>query len=192
MKLVQGKGVNDYDGKVTINGKPIKSYVVWTSMLNRCYSKRYQERYPTYIGCEVCDAWLSFKNFKEWFDRNYRWDLDELGIRIELDKDLLSTDGKRYSSETCVFIPHEVNNFMTNKQKTNKTGAIGAFWDKKRKRWRVNISDFKTGIYVCVGLYKTLNDANTAYNSARQIQALSVKEYMRELGYCDNIVEAIK
>ena len=66
-KLVFGVGVNDLDYRtrvyeyVTEDGgrrvqKPVflcKYYTVWESMLRRCYSKKYLESYPTYIGNSV-------------------------------------------------------------------------------------------------------------------------------------------
>ena len=63
-KLVYGVGVNDLGYRtqvweyVTKDGgervrKPVficKYYEVWTNMLKRCYSKKYMERNPSYIG----------------------------------------------------------------------------------------------------------------------------------------------
>lgn len=38
-RMVCGFGVNDSNEKVKINGKIIKSYTVWRSMLLRCYDE---------------------------------------------------------------------------------------------------------------------------------------------------------
>ena len=81
-QLIFGIGVNDYDGHVRINGKIIKSYDVWHSMIERCYSKKSHKKRPTYIGCKVHKEWLYFSNFKKWFDENYI-------EGYELDKDIL-------------------------------------------------------------------------------------------------------
>ncbi len=70
-KLVWGVGINDLgyrthvQEEVTKNGgKKIrktvflcKYYVAWRNMLQRCYSKKYLESYPTYIGTSVCNEW---------------------------------------------------------------------------------------------------------------------------------------
>lgn len=53
-KLLYGVGLNDYDGKINVNGKILKFYKVWQSMLSRCYDFKYHSRYPAYIGCSVC------------------------------------------------------------------------------------------------------------------------------------------
>ena len=35
-------------------------------MYDRCYSKRYHDRSPQYIGCSMCDDWLDDQaTFKE-------------------------------------------------------------------------------------------------------------------------------
>lgn len=104
VRLVCGKGTNDSPEPVKVSGKHIPSYVKWQDMLRRttpkCWSK-----YPTYTGCEVSVEWLSFITFKTWFDQNHvpGW---------ELDKDLLG-NSKLYSSETCVFVPQEINSLFT-------------------------------------------------------------------------------
>lgn len=36
------------------NKEYCRQYITWHSMLQRCYSKKYQETRPTYEGCEVC------------------------------------------------------------------------------------------------------------------------------------------
>lgn len=59
-KLVQGVGVNDADYTLhkheVINGKrkvvgTYPDYTRWASLFRRCYSKKEQDRYPTYKGC---------------------------------------------------------------------------------------------------------------------------------------------
>lgn len=101
-RLIYGVGINDYDGFVRSKGKTLHSYQVWKGMLRRCYD--YNEKsYKTYggVGVYVCNEWLSFSKFKEWFDKNYIKGCD-------LDKDSLGVvdfDGNRYySPESCCFL----------------------------------------------------------------------------------------
>lgn len=190
-KLVYGVGVNDYKGKISVEGKFIKSYETWKNMLDRCYSEKHQDKCPTYIGCTVSEEWLSFSNFKKWFDEHYRWDLDELGLRPSLDKDLLSEDNKVYSAETCVFLPNKVNSFLANKQSNNTSGFTGVYWDKRASKWRAQINDFHTGKKKYLGLFTDIELANQSYIKAREIESLKVKDYLRELGYGDNIIDKI-
>lgn len=193
MKKVFGVGINDYNGKVRIGENKIKSYQVWQSILERCYSEKCQNKNPTYIGAAICDEWLLFSNFKRWFDTNYPDELArELDIRFEIDKDLLSGESKIYSPNTCIFLPKKVNSFMTNKKSSNSSGYIGVLWDKKREKWRAQINEFNTGKHVHLGYFVNIEDAGNVYVKAREIEAEKVKEYLRELGYNEKIINKIK
>ena len=81
------------------------AYSRWTSMLERCYSEKYQNKFPSYIMCTVSDRWHDLQNFGKWFDNNYIED-------YHLDKDLLLPGNKIYSENTCIFIPQDVNSFL--------------------------------------------------------------------------------
>lgn len=114
-KLVSGICVNDFEGVVNKNGKMIKSYTIWKAMLQRCYSEKLHLKYPTYIGCSVCDEWLLFSNFKKWFDENYK-------EGFNLDKDILVEGNKIYSPDTCRFVPTYINNLLTDRR--NARGCL--------------------------------------------------------------------
>ena len=192
VKLSYGVGINDFEGQVNINGKKIKSYQVWKNMLARCYSEKIHNKRPTYIGCLVCDEWLYFSNFKKWFDENYRWDLDEKGLRPCLDKDLLVEGNKMYSPETCIFIPNKVNGFLTNKQLNNVSGYAGIGFFKISNKWRVQIKDFTTNKNKHIGLFDDIEVATKAYNRARTLEVEKCREYMKNLGYDDKIISKIR
>ena len=115
-KLIFNNGINDYDDITYRNGRDIKSYSVWHSMLQRCYDDKYHIKHPTYEGCTVCDEWLYFSNFKKWFDENYI-------EGTQLDKDIFSKN-KVYSPETCCFVPREINVLMSQIERFNN-GVIG-------------------------------------------------------------------
>ena len=59
-KLVCGAGFNDKTRPVNVDGKDVKEYGLWRSMLERCFSEKYQTRYPTYKGCNVSDNFLNY------------------------------------------------------------------------------------------------------------------------------------
>lgn len=117
-KLVYGIGVNDFEGNVYENGKPIKSYSTWKHMLERCYSEKLHSRNPTYIGCSVCDEWQSFSNFKKWFDGNY---VEE----FHLDKDIILEGNKIYSPEFCRFVPQYLNKLLTDSRNARGDLPLG-------------------------------------------------------------------
>lgn len=119
-KPVCGIGYKGMEPAVGSDGKHLKSYVVWKSILTRVTSdKRYED-------VKVCQEWLDYRNFKMWFNSNYI-------EGFEIDKDLLSGDDKVYSPNTCIFLPPEVNKMITSSQ-LNATGV-----HKKRNKWRARL-----------------------------------------------------
>ena len=74
-------------------------------MLTRCYSKKYLESYPSYIGTSVCSEWLSAKAFRKWMEQQ-----DWHGKC--LDKDIIVPGNKLYSPETCAFVLPATNSFV--------------------------------------------------------------------------------
>lgn len=131
-KLVEGVGINDYEGSVKENGKPIKSYNVWRLMIRRCYCIKALGRNPTYVGCSVYPEWLSFSNFKKWFDENY----------VEgfvLDKDILVKGNKVYSPETCRFVPQYLNNLLIDSGRSRGELPLGVVeLNKDNQKGRIN------------------------------------------------------
>lgn len=187
MKLIYGKGINDCGMK---DSK--KEYNTWRHMIQRCYSEKYQVNRPTYKGCSVCDEWLYFSNFKKWYKENYRFDLDEMGIKLELDKDLLSKENKIYSPETCIFIPQKVNSFLSNKKSTNNTGYIGVGFHKATKKYRTRIYDFYTYERRDLGLFDTPEEARNVYIKERKIECEKVKKWLLELGYDKSVADKVR
>lgn len=114
-KLIHGVGVNDSEVPVESSsrnseGKLINIYRCpfynrWLAMLERCYSKTFKLKFPTYMDVTCCEEWLLFSNFKSWMEQQ-DWE------GKHLDKDLLVYQNKVYSPETCVFIPQELNSFL--------------------------------------------------------------------------------
>lgn len=137
---VHGVGINDAGYKVS---KSLKSaprgakewlcpfYSTWCSMLNRCYSKKYQEKKPTYAECSVCEEWLTFSNFKRWMERQ-----DWQGMH--LDKDVLNPGNKIYSPENCLFLTPLANTFFSDAKAIRGEHMIGVSFDKSRGKFISN------------------------------------------------------
>ena len=125
-KLICGVGVNDLCYRVHVQeevtkngGKRIrktvflcKYYAVWKSMLERCYSKKFLESNPSYIGTSVCSEWLSASEFKKWMEQQ-----DWSGKC--LDKDIVVPGNKLYSPETCAFVLPTTNLFVVGSTKAH-------------------------------------------------------------------------
>lgn len=121
-----------YVGKGKYNSTNKQIYVVWTSMLKRCYNTKYISEHHTYKDCEVCEEWHNFQNFAHWFDKNYYTVSDE---KMNLDKDILHKGNKRYSPENCVFVPYNINLLFIKHDKNRESYPIGVYYDKKYNKY---------------------------------------------------------
>jgi len=141
-------------GKYT-SRKDIKAYKIWKGMIQRCYSEESLKRFPTYRGCRICDEWLHFQTFAEWFYKNYveGWTLD---------KDILG-NGKLYSTETCCFVPNRINNLLT-RHWENEFGQ-GVKMQGNRFRVQVNTLNVKRKH---IGYYRKADEAKSAYSEAKR------------------------
>ena len=128
---VYGVGIlgNKYPTK--INGRNTKEYVLWTSMLQRCYSDTHKKKYPTYEVCEVSDNFKSYEYFYEWCHKQIGFGNNGNGNPFQLDKDLLIKGNKVYSEDSCVFLPQEINSVLTKSTATRGGCLIGVNRDKR-------------------------------------------------------------
>ena len=183
-KRVYGVGINDANYNVVKYDENRKNvwtcpyYNRWKSLLERVYSEVYHKKRPTYKGTTVCAEWLIFSNFKKWVDEQDVEDWEKLVI----DKDLLSTNGKHYSPETCVFISNALNVFLTDSASARGDYLIGVSRDSRLKndRFRAQCSNpfGKTkaeGKYL--GSYHTEEEAHLAWKRKKREYTLQfIKE----------------
>ena len=137
-------------------------------MLKRCYSKDYQNKKPTYIGCEVYNEWLNFQSFAKWFEENY-YEIE--GETIALDKDILVKNNKIYSPNTCVFVPERINTLFTKADKSRGKLPIGIVEDNRTHHFRARCSTLdKNGKIkrVELGSYKTHEEAFIHYKQFKE------------------------
>ena len=160
--LVYGVGVNDWVGKIEVDGKLIKEYLLWRGMLQRCFSKTYKQKYPTYQDVTCSKDWLSMTSFIE--------DVSQMkGFGFsgwELDKDILHKGNKLYSKETCCFVPLEVNSLLTKSDKARGEHPVGVCFHKASGKFmaylRIN------GKLKHLGLFATPEEAFQAYKLAKE------------------------
>lgn len=152
--------------KSTIGNK--LAYHVWMQMLQRCYGESYQRKEPSYKNKVVCDDWLNFEFFLEWFNDNY---IDG----FELDKDILKKNNTIYSQQTCCFVPKEINNTFVNRHRRVNGLPSGVHYDKERNKYSSHIK--RNGKLVSLGRHKTVEDAFLAYKEAKEqkIKTLAIK-----------------
>ena len=162
-KLVFGVGVTDIP--VKLNGKPERTYQLWTGILCRCYSERKHKTHPSYADCSVDDRWLIYSNFKQDVQKmvgfeNETWSLD---------KDILEKGNKVYCLDKCAFVPRSLNNLLTNCRKRRGEYPVGVNKNPKKK---LNPFDAKcndgTGKRLHLGCFSNQDDAFQAYKKFKE------------------------
>lgn len=179
-KLVYGVGINDADYVVcpTINGKQVVCpfYSSWQSMLERCYSSKCLAKRPTYMGCSVCDEWLTFSNYKRWMEtQNWKGK--------EPDKDLLVRGNKVYSSETCVFLDQRTNKFILDSGAARGEHPIGV--SLLRGKFQAQCKNPFTRKLEYLGLFLCPNQAHLAWKKCKHEFACQLAEQQQDLRVAD-------
>lgn len=91
--------------KAHVKGADTRPYSIWRAMLRRCYYRGSKHHQKSYEGVTVCNDWLCFQRFADWYEANYPND----GEEYQLDKDIKSLQHKTYSPETCLFVTRQAN-----------------------------------------------------------------------------------
>lgn len=151
-----------------IDNKNTEVYTVWTNMLARCYYEKERYKYPAYADCEICEEWLNFQVFADWYEENY-YSVGE--GKMHMDKDILFKDNKMYAPNKCLIVPQRINMIFMNKpNKDNlpcgiKLSPVGRF-----------TSTYNTK---SLGTYDTLEEAEIAHDAEKRIH---IKNVVQEYG----------
>ncbi len=194
-KLVYGVGVNDlgyrtqvYEDVTKNGGKRTRKlvfkcpyYTVWKSMLERCYSEKRLERYPSYIGTSVCSEWLYASAFKEWMNQQ-DWD------GKSLDKDIISPRSKLYSPDTSTFVLKATNNFVIECDASRGEYPIGVCLYKPTGKYQAQCGNPFTGERGYLGLFSTPEEAHEVWRKRKHELAQLVAATESDI----RIVEALK
>ena len=166
-KTVLGVG---YLGKNYITKEDSKAYCTWHGMLERCYDSTYQQKKPTYKGCFVCNEWLNYSVFKQWYDNNFYVIKND---QLHLDKDILKKKNKCYCPEHCILVPRRINSLFTNG--TNVRGQLPVGVTLDRTTYRARLSTLEKG-RIDLGHYKNIEEAFNAYKIAKESYIKQVAE----------------
>lgn len=165
--IIFGVGVNDLP-----NESKTYAYVVWRSMIARCYSEKELQKNPAYEGCTVCEEWTLFSNFKKWFIDTYK-------DGCQLDKDIIKKGNKTYCPEFCCWVPRRVNVLLTNRRRFRGNEPVGVsmlYPGKYVAMYNLN------GKLTRIGLYKTSGEAYLAYKQAKEAHIKDVAQEYYDRG----------
>lgn len=129
--MIYNVGINDVPN---IKKRNKRAYDLWVGVLQRCYSESYHKKQPSYIGCTVCERWLTLSNFLKDLPKieNYEFWKDNPSKRVALDKDLKGN--KHYSLESCTFVSQSTNS----KEKSHNRPS--GFCGELKPFYAINIS----------------------------------------------------
>jgi len=147
------------------------TYLAWTNMLQRCYTDIKGKNDAYYGIVKVCEEWLNFQNFAEWYESNYYNIPNE---RLHIDKDIKSSGCKLYSPDTCILIPQSINEVIRDNYRKTKDFDLPATIRRCDKGYKVKFRKEN------LGEYSTVDECLKKYNEKKI-------SYIRELvnGYGD-------
>lgn len=141
----------------------------------RCYNPNHKS-YKSYggQGVTVCDEWLKFNSFYDWYIENYYEVGDE---RMCIDKDIINPNSLEYSPENCLIVPFRINNLFINRRKDNNGLPTGVSLVNGRYIARIShINRMENGKNIYLGSFPTAELAGQAYNKKKKEIILEVAE----------------
>lgn len=148
--------------------------IIWRDMIKRCYSSKVHSKYSTYKDCTVCDEWLNYQNFSQWFKNNYYEVDNEI---MDLDKDILYKGNKIYSPENCIFVPHKINSMLTKSDKVRGKFPIGVTYDNNKYVARCECGNVR----IHLGRFNTKKEAFYKYKAFKENYIKKVAEQYKSI-----------
>ena len=166
-KLVYGVGFNDKTRPAKVDGKIVKEYDLWQSMLKRCFNENCQNKQPTYKGCNVSDNFLNYAYFYDWCHEQVGFGkVDDKGRYWQLDKGLLFVGNKTYSETACVFVPNEINLFFNNHGNARGEYPVGVSFYKQSGKFKAQCT--VNGKLQHLGYFDTPEEAFAVYKPFKE------------------------
>lgn len=160
---VQGFGTIGDESIRDDDGNILETYRKWEAMLDRVYGRGCKKDVTNpYYNTHISEDFRWFLDFKNWCEKqigfgNKGWSLD---------KDILVKGNKVYSSETCCFVPVELNSLLVNNRATRGNYPVGVYYDKSRNKFQAYIHMY--GKRKHLGRFNTPEAAFFAYKEAKE------------------------
>lgn len=167
---VYGVGIIGIKYPSKLNGKEVKEYKAWKSLLDRCFNETEKIKYPTYKDVICCEEWLLYENFYEWIQSQPNYDKWLNGKRWAIDKDILIKGNKIYSPETCCLVPHNINNLFVKGEAARGNMPIGVY--KREDKRGIAFEVYCSNPFMCkqeyFGRYPTQEKAFYKYKEVKE------------------------
>lgn len=167
-KSIYGIGyLGDGNNQTKINGKRVRAYNVWHEMVARCHEESRSFKYGSYYGiCSVCQEWLCYNTFADWYEKN-KYECEE---RLHLDKDILYPGNKIYSPYTCILVPQCINALFINR-KNNRGLPNGVVKYKSGYLAKYNHEE--------LGIYGTVEEAYKVQTDKKKEEIIKIANEKR-------------
>lgn len=141
----------------------------WVGVKVRC-SSYHQKTHQCYIGTE--NNFTSFECFVDWCrsEQGYE-EIDHLGSKFALDKDILLGHGKKYSEDRCILVPRCANNLLPNIGGRVGLHPLGVCINTNNGLFQAQCNDTFSSKKLNLGYYSEAMDAHAAYQR-RKIVAI--------------------
>lgn len=185
MKKYYGVGTNDVKHSVAVTGyvggKRVNKWLcpyhqTWKTILQRCYSPRYQEKSANYVGCRVDEAWHSLSCFENWMKLQPYHDEWLAGQNIQVDKDFSGEGNLVYGPNTCILVPSYINTCLS---PGTSSGKEYPGVSKHKNKFQAKVH--RDGKRKHLGLFSTQEEAYRAWkNEKLEILKSVLKRYVSE------------
>lgn len=157
-----------------------KSFSQWNDMIRRATNEDFKNRSLTYKDCSISE---NFKDFNYFHD----WCLQQVGYNengYELDKDVLIKGNKKYSENSCCFVPKEINMQFVKSDTIRGDYPIGVTKVKSTGKYITQVKRKRLGKYYSIS--GTIEEAFIKYKKAKE-------DYIKYLAdvYKDNLDEKV-
>lgn len=118
-RSVAGVGYYGAGGhKASIKGRPCPVFVLWSSMINRCYNQKALLHRPSYLLVQVCERWHNLSNFHEDLPKIEGYSSWVSNPKeYQLDKDIKDPNSKIYDLDSCKFVTLSENTIDANRRR---------------------------------------------------------------------------
>jgi len=145
-------------------GNTERSRNIWDGIQRRCNPDNWNGSLLNYKGCWCCDEWLSYKNFKIWYEEN-TYNID--GENLDIDKDIIVRGNKLYSPDTCVLVPHGINCIFRKRTHPKFNHPVGVVIDRKTGKYRARCRDGKLILWGTI-FHNTPHEAFVEYKELKE------------------------